>query len=161
MYDIAMTEEEKLEFYKNEYIGAPLTKMLSFRCTAILHAWLISKGMEKKREYSAVIRRAEIKSESTKEIFSLLGIAAVIGFAVYQGLKPPCLASANARLLYPDSMKVESWNKNLKSLCSLGRVNMESEVELILYVRMISLQKDESQNSRTSGPDLGQSFFLM
>ena len=37
---------------------------------------------------------------------------------------------------------------------------MESEVGLILYVRMISLQKDESQNSRTIGADLGQSFFM-
>ena len=64
--------------------------------------------------------KAEIKSESTKEIFSLLGIAAVIGFAVYQGLKPPCLASAKARLLYPDSMKVESWDKKTKKLVLSG-----------------------------------------
>ncbi len=64
MYDIAMTEDEKLEFYKNEYIGAPLTKMLSFRCTAILAAWLKSKGMEEGREYSSVIRRLVIKAAS-------------------------------------------------------------------------------------------------
>ena len=61
---IAMTEEEKLEFYKSEYIGAPLTKMLSFRCTAILAAWLKSKGMEEGREYSSVIRRLVIKAAS-------------------------------------------------------------------------------------------------
>ena len=64
MYDISMTEEEKFEFYKNEYIGAPLSKMLSFRCTEILHAWLISKGLEEGREYSAVIRRLVIKAAS-------------------------------------------------------------------------------------------------
>ena len=64
MYDIAMTEDEKLEFYKSEYIGHPLSEMLSFRCTAILHAWLISKGLEEKREYSAVIRRLVIKAAS-------------------------------------------------------------------------------------------------
>ena len=73
MSDIAMTEEEKLEFYKNEYIGAPLSKMLSFRCTAILHAWLMSKGMEEKREYSAVIRRLVIKA-AQEEGFDRNGI---------------------------------------------------------------------------------------
>ena len=61
---MAMTEEEKLEFYKQEYNGAPLAEMLSFRCTKLIATWLKTKGMEEGRDYSAVIRRLVTKAAS-------------------------------------------------------------------------------------------------
>ena len=57
-----MTEEEKLEFYKSEYRGAPLSAHLTFRCTAPLAEWLRTKGLEEARDYSSVIRRLVIKA---------------------------------------------------------------------------------------------------
>ena len=32
-----MSEEEKLEFYKSEYHGAPFAQFVGFRCTKPLH----------------------------------------------------------------------------------------------------------------------------
>ena len=59
---MTMTEEEKIEFYKSEFRGAPLTEMLTFRCTKILDKWIRTKGIEEAREYSSVIRRLVIKA---------------------------------------------------------------------------------------------------
>ncbi len=57
-----MTEEEKLEFYKSEFKGAPLAAHLTFRCTEPLARWLKTKGLEEARDYSSVIRRLVIKA---------------------------------------------------------------------------------------------------
>ena len=64
-----MTEEEKLEFYKSEFKGAPLAAHLTFRCTEPLARWLKTKGLEEARDYSSVIRRLVI-SAAEKEGFS-------------------------------------------------------------------------------------------
>tara|TARA_B100001250_G_scaffold187371_1_gene161005 strand:- start:10 stop:216 length:207 start_codon:yes stop_codon:yes gene_type:complete len=57
-----VTEEEKLEFYKSEFKGAPLAAHLTFRCTEPLARWLKTKGLEEARDYSSVIRRLVIKA---------------------------------------------------------------------------------------------------
>ena len=57
-----MTEAEKKAFYDSEFKGAPLAALLAFRCTLPLATWLKSKGMEEKKEYTAVIRRLLIKA---------------------------------------------------------------------------------------------------
>ena len=63
-----MTEEEKLEFYKSEYRGAPLSAHLTFRCTEPLARWLKTKGLEEARDYSSIVRRLVI-SAAEKEGF--------------------------------------------------------------------------------------------
>ena len=68
-----MTEEEKLEFYKSEYRGAPLSALLTFRCTEPLAVWLKTKGLEEARDYSSVIRRLVVKAAS-EEGFQRNGI---------------------------------------------------------------------------------------
>ncbi len=68
-----MTEEEKLEFYKSEFKGAPLAAHLTFRCTALLARWLKTKGEEEARDYSSVIRRLVIKA-AQEEGFDRNGI---------------------------------------------------------------------------------------
>ena len=54
-----MTEEKdpKLEFYKDEYVGAPLVEYIGFRCTKRLSTWLRAQGAIEGRDHSAVIRR--------------------------------------------------------------------------------------------------------
>ena len=64
-----MTEEEKLEFYKSEFKGAPLAAHLTFRCTEPLAAWLKTKRLEEARDYSSIVRRLVI-SAAEKEGFS-------------------------------------------------------------------------------------------
>tara|TARA_X000001036_G_C20078721_1_gene562240 strand:+ start:164 stop:370 length:207 start_codon:yes stop_codon:yes gene_type:complete len=68
-----VTEEEKLEFYKSEYKGAPLSKHLTFRCTEPLAVWLKTKGLEEARDYSSVIRRLVIKA-AQEEGFNRHGV---------------------------------------------------------------------------------------
>ena len=65
---IILTEQEKLEFYKSEYHGAPLRESLTFRCTSSLMRFLRTKAMEEGRDYSAVVRRLVI-SAAEKEGF--------------------------------------------------------------------------------------------
>ena len=52
-----MTEEEKLEFYKSEYRGAPFAKFMGFRCTEPLSRFLNNKAMIEGRDISQIIRR--------------------------------------------------------------------------------------------------------
>ena len=53
-----MTDKDpKLEFYFQEYNGAPLTEYIGFRCTKNLATWLRCQGMIEKKDHSAVIRR--------------------------------------------------------------------------------------------------------
>ena len=52
-----VTEEEKQQFYKDEFHGAPLREHMTFRCTSPLMRFIRTKGMEEGRDYSAVIRR--------------------------------------------------------------------------------------------------------
>jgi len=68
-----VTEAEKLEFYKSEYHGAPLSAHLTFRCTEPLAVWLKNKGLEEARDYSSIVRRLVI-SAAEKEGFSRDGI---------------------------------------------------------------------------------------
>ena len=57
-----MTEEEKLEFYKSEYRGAPFAKSISFRCTQPLQRFLDTKAMIEGRDISQIIRRLLTKA---------------------------------------------------------------------------------------------------
>ena len=52
-----MTEEEKLEFYKSEYLGAAFVEFIGFRCTKRLLDWLEHKSWEEGRDRSTIIRR--------------------------------------------------------------------------------------------------------
>ena len=52
-----MTEEEKLEFYKSEYRGAPFCDFIGFRATKPLARFLNIKAMEEGRDISQIIRR--------------------------------------------------------------------------------------------------------
>ena len=52
-----MNEEQKQQFYKDEYNGAPLREHMTFRCTSPLMRFIRIKSMEEGRDYSAVIRR--------------------------------------------------------------------------------------------------------
>ncbi len=52
-----MTEEEKLEFYKSEYRGAPFADFIGFRSTKALSRFLNTKAMVEGRDISQVIRR--------------------------------------------------------------------------------------------------------
>ena len=40
-----MTDEEKLEFYKSEYRGAPFVEFVGFRCTKPLQRFLETKAI--------------------------------------------------------------------------------------------------------------------
>ena len=51
-----MTEEEKLEFYRSEYKGAPFVDFVGFRCTKPLQVFLNTKAMVEGRDISQVIR---------------------------------------------------------------------------------------------------------
>ena len=57
-----MTEEEKLEFYKSEYHGAPFAQFVGFRCTKPLHRFLETKAMIEGRDISQIIRRLLTKA---------------------------------------------------------------------------------------------------
>ena len=57
-----MTEEEKLEFYKSEYHGAPFAQFVGFRCTKPLHRFLETKAMLEGRDISQIIRRLLTKA---------------------------------------------------------------------------------------------------
>ena len=50
-------EDKKIEFYKDEYIGAPLSEYIGFRCTKRLSSWLRAQGLIEGKDHSAVIRR--------------------------------------------------------------------------------------------------------
>ena len=52
-----MTEEEKLEFYRSEYKGAPFVEFVGFRCTKQLQVFLETKAMIEGRDRSQIIRR--------------------------------------------------------------------------------------------------------
>ena len=52
-----MSEEEKLEFYKSEYHGAPFAHFVGFRCTKALSRFLNTKAMMEGRDISQIIRR--------------------------------------------------------------------------------------------------------
>ena len=52
-----MIEKDKIEFYKDEYVGAPLSEYIGFRCTKNLSTWLRAQGLIEGRDHSAVIRR--------------------------------------------------------------------------------------------------------
>ena len=41
---IVIEEDKKIEFYKGEYIGAPLSEYIGFRCTKRLLSWLTAQG---------------------------------------------------------------------------------------------------------------------
>ena len=45
-----MTEEEKLEFYRSEYKGAPFVEFVGFRCTKPLQVFLETKAMVEGRD---------------------------------------------------------------------------------------------------------------
>ena len=68
-----MTEEEKLEFYKSEYHGAPFAKFIGFRCTAPLQRFLDTKAMVEGRDISQIIRRLLTKA-AEEEGFDRNGI---------------------------------------------------------------------------------------
>ena len=57
-----MTEEEKLEFYRSEYKGAPFVEFVGFRCTKPLRVFLETKAMIEGRDRSAIIRRLLTKA---------------------------------------------------------------------------------------------------
>ncbi len=57
-----MTEEEKLEFYRSEYKGAPFVDFVGFRCTKPLQVFLNTKAMVEGRDISQVIRRLLTKA---------------------------------------------------------------------------------------------------
>ncbi len=73
MAQVILTPEEKLEFYKSEFKGAPLAAHLTFRCTEPLARWLKTKGLEEARDYSSVIRRLVFKA-AQEEGFDRNGI---------------------------------------------------------------------------------------
>jgi len=52
-----MSDEEKLEFYKSEYRGAPFVEFVGFRCTKPLQVFLETKAMIEGRDRSQIIRR--------------------------------------------------------------------------------------------------------
>ena len=52
-----MTDEQKLEFYKSEYGGAPFCDFIGFRATKALSRFLNTKAMMEGRDISQIIRR--------------------------------------------------------------------------------------------------------
>ena len=52
-----MNEEQKQQFYKDEYNGAPLREHMTFRCTSPIMRFIRIKSMEEGRDASAIIRR--------------------------------------------------------------------------------------------------------
>ena len=50
-----MTDEEKLEFYKSEYGGAPFCDFIGFRSTKALSRFLNTKAMMEGRDISQII----------------------------------------------------------------------------------------------------------
>ena len=62
------------------------------------------------------LEKAEKTNKAAKSIFFILGIGSVIGFAIYQGLRPPCLAGVKKQLNSPDSLKVVSWDRETYKL---------------------------------------------
>ena len=57
-----MSEEEKLEFYRSEYKGAPMVQFVGFRCTKNLQIFLETKAMVESRDISQIIRRLLTKA---------------------------------------------------------------------------------------------------
>ena len=57
-----MSDEEKLEFYRSEYKGAPFVEFVGFRCTKPLQVFLETKAMIEGRDRSAIIRRLLTKA---------------------------------------------------------------------------------------------------
>ena len=57
-----MSEEEKLEFYKSEYGGAPFVQFVGFRCTKNLSVFLNTRAMMEGRDISQIIRRLLTKA---------------------------------------------------------------------------------------------------
>ena len=49
-------EDKKIEFYKDEYVGAPLSEYIGFRCTKRLSSWLRAQGLIEGKYHIAVIR---------------------------------------------------------------------------------------------------------
>ena len=66
------------------------------------------------------LKNSEEKNNKATQILSIVGIGAfigaVIGFPLYQALRPPCLESAKDKLSRPESMKVVSWDRETKTL---------------------------------------------
>ena len=52
-----MSEEEKLAFYRSEYIGGAFVEFIGFRCPKNLQVFLETKAMVEGRDRSAIIRR--------------------------------------------------------------------------------------------------------
>ena len=52
-----MNAEEKEEYYRSEYFGAPTNDHINFRCQKPLATWLRIKAMEENRDTSMIIRR--------------------------------------------------------------------------------------------------------
>ena len=57
-----MSDEEKLEFYKSEYRGAPFAEFVGFRCTKTLSVFLNTRAMMEGRDISQIIRRLLTKA---------------------------------------------------------------------------------------------------
>ena len=57
-----MSDDEKLEFYKSEYRGAPFVEFVGFRCTRPLQQFLETKAMIEGRDRSQIIRRLLTKA---------------------------------------------------------------------------------------------------
>ena len=57
-----MSDEEKLEFYKSEYRGAPFAEFVGFRCTKNLSVFLNTRAMMEGRDISQIIRRLLTKA---------------------------------------------------------------------------------------------------
>ena len=68
-----MTDEEKLEFYKSEYRGAPFVEFVGFRCTKPLQVFLETKAMIEGRDRSQIIRRLLTKA-AEEEGFDRSGV---------------------------------------------------------------------------------------
>ena len=51
-----MSEEEKLEYYRRENLGAPMISYVGFRCTRNLNIFLQTKAMVESRDISQIIR---------------------------------------------------------------------------------------------------------
>jgi predicted DNA binding CopG/RHH family protein len=52
-----VNEEQKQQFYRDEYHGAPLREHMTFRCTSPLMRFIRTRAMEEGRDYSQVLRR--------------------------------------------------------------------------------------------------------
>ena len=52
-----MSDEEKLNFYKSEYLGPAFVEFVGFRCPKNLQVFLETKAMIEGRDRSQIIRR--------------------------------------------------------------------------------------------------------